>query len=142
VKCVYVAGRSQRVVHIFIQTKPLIIFHCLRIFSLSFYYVCKLATDRADAEVLLSAVELSGKCKEATKFFNYLLLSWTMWCEEKTVSCTSQQETYLSDDSTFQVIDIVHVYKFTKEDYFFLKEIQFHSAQHNFRYTKLEGGFN
>lgn len=66
-KCVYVAGRSQRVVRIFIQTEPLI-FHCHRIFSLSFYYIRKLATDHMDTEVLLSAVKLSEKCKEATNF--------------------------------------------------------------------------
>jgi len=32
-------------------------------------YVCKLATDHMDTELLLSAVKMSGKCKGATNFF-------------------------------------------------------------------------
>jgi len=61
------------------------------------------------------------RSKKQQIFVDYLLLSWTVWCEEKTLSYTSQQETYSSDDGTFQVIDILNIYKFTKEDYFFLK---------------------
>lgn len=37
---------------------------------------------------------------------------------------------HTSDDSTFQVIDILNVYKFNKEDYFF-SERKFSSIQHN-----------
>lgn len=36
-----------------------------------------------------------------------------------TLSCMSEQETHSSDDSTFQVVDILNVYMFTKEDFFF-----------------------
>jgi len=68
---------------------------------------------------LLSSCQ--GNAKKQQVFVDYLLLSWTLWCEEKTLSYTSQQETYSSDDSTFHMIDILNVYKFTEEDYFFLK---------------------